>query len=392
MWNRTTLRIKVTLLTTLALVLVTVCITWLSNYNARQNIVNPVINIARTTAVAVDGIDADVYITETIIKTEGLSQELWMSTYVAVTSAILESQNNFQVYSIVIAVVFVLIGAVGAYFISGRALGPIKSLAEKIEVIDEHSLDEELEVPNSNDEVSRLTYSFNNMLGKLNRSFEMQKLFAQNAAHELKTPLASIRANIEVLQLDDKPSVDEYKEVVDVVKDSTEQLISIVEGLLSINSVTDESAWKSFDARAAFVKILGELHEDILKKNLAVSLLGDCRIKGDEALLERAFSNLVHNAVRYNVENGEINISLADDNIIIEDSGVGIPAGNFAHIFEPFYCVDQSRSKDLGGNGLGLAIAKNIFDKHGMEISISSLLGKETKIIIKHNFKDPQKS
>lgn len=392
MWNRTTLRIKVTLLTTLALVLVTVCITWLSNYNARQNIVNPVINIARTTAVAVDGIDADVYITETIIKTEGLSQELWMSTYVAVTSAILESQNNFQVYSIVIAVVFVLIGAVGAYFISGRALGPIKSLAEKIEVIDEHSLDEELEVPNSNDEVSRLTYSFNNMLGKLNRSFEMQKLFAQNAAHELKTPLASIRANIEVLQLDDKPSVDEYKEVVDVVKDSTEQLISIVEGLLSINSVTDESAWKSFDARAAFVKILGELHEDILKKNLAVSLLGDCRIKGDEALLERAFSNLVHNAVRYNVENGEINISLADDNIIIEDSGVGIPAGNFAHIFEPFYCVDQSRSKDLGGNGLGLAIAKNIFDKHRMEVSISSLLGKETKIIIKHNFKDPQKS
>ena len=392
MWNRTTLRIKVTLLTTLALVLVTVCITWLSNYNARQNIVNPVINIARTTAVAVDGIDADVYITETIIKTEGLSQELWMSTYVAVTSAILESQNNFQVYSIVIAVVFVLIGAVGAYFISGRALGPIKSLAEKIEVIDEHSLDEELELPNSNDEVSRLTYSFNNMLGKLNRSFEMQKLFAQNAAHELKTPLASIRANIEVLQLDDKPSVDEYKEVVDVVKDSTEQLISIVEGLLSINSVTDESAWKSFDARAAFVKILGELHEDILKKNLAVSLLGDCRIKGDEALLERAFSNLVHNAVRYNVENGEINISLADDNIIIEDSGVGIPAGNFAHIFEPFYCVDQSRSKDLGGNGLGLAIAKNIFDKHRMEVSISSLLGKETKIIIKHNFKDPQKS
>jgi len=112
--------------------------------------------------------------------------------------------------------------------------------------------------------------------------------------------------------------------------------------------------------------------------------MGDCHITGDRTLLERAFFNLVHNAVRYNVDNGIVKVRLTENNIIIEDSGVGITTENVKHIFEPFYCVDKSRSKKLGGNGLGMAIAKNIFDSHNIEISIFSEPGEGTQIILKN--------
>ncbi|MCL2703811.1 MAG: HAMP domain-containing histidine kinase [Defluviitaleaceae bacterium] len=242
----------------------------------------------------------------------------------------------------------------------------------------------QIETPKSNDEISRLTRSFNNMLGKLNRSFENQRLFAQNAAHELKTPLASIMANIEVLQLDGEPPADEYKEVIDIVKSDTHQLIELVEGLLSINNMIDEAIWQSFGGKDIFQKIINELKDDIEQKRIRVAITGDCRIKSDKPLLERAFLNLVLNAVRYNVDKGTVNISLSEGSIIIEDSGIGMSDENLGHIFEPFHCADKSRSKKLGGHGLGMSIVKNIFDKHNMEVIISSKLGEGTKIIINY--------
>jgi len=292
-----------------------------------------------------------------------------------------QSQSDFQTHSILIAIGVVLLGTFAAYIIAGQALKPIKSLAERIEEVDANNLNQPIEPPNTIDEVSRLTDSFNNMLEKLNRSFEAQKLFAQNAAHELKTPLASMRANIEVLQMDAEPSIEEYREVVGVVKDSTERLIALVEGLLFLDNRAEDRA-QLFSGREVFEKILDELREDILQKNLSVSIEGDCHIRGDKALLERAFSNLVHNAVRYNVESGAVAISLSAGNIAIEDSGIGIPVEHLAHIFEPFYCVDQSRSKHLGGHGLGLAIAKNIFDKHHMELQVFSERKEGTTIVL----------
>ena len=416
MWNRITLRMKITLLTALALSIIAAGVTGFSIYNARQITFLPSGNLTvahstgffgaenpdipfipfreREHTVAGIWIHADpfdmayiggVHTQVRVISSDALQLQGGSAWHIRGQDALMElsqTQRDFQTHSIVIAVLAVLFGTFAAYIISGQALKPIQVLAGRIEEVDASNLNQAIEPPKTIDEISRLTHSFNNMLEKLNRSFEMQKLFAQNAAHELKTPLASMRANIEVLELDAKPTEEEYKEVVGLVKDNTERLIGLVEGLLSLTSTSDEALWQSFSGRVLFEEILDELQDDIAEKNLEVSITDDCRLKGDRGLLTRAFSNLVHNAVRYNVRGGAVKIRLLADSITIEDSGAGIPAAHLAHIFEPFYCVDQSRSKDLGGHGLGMAIAKNIFDKHHMELQISSDPDQGTTIIV----------
>ena len=159
-------------------------------------------------------------------------------------------------------------------------------------------------------------------------------------------------------------------------------MIELVDGLLSINNSTDEMQWHTFSARNVFDTIINELKNDITHKGLDSAITGDCHITGDNTLLERAFFNLVHNTVRYNVESGSVKITLSDNGVIIEDSGIGISDEHLTHIFEPFYCADKSRSKKLGGHGLGMTIAKNIFDRHGMKICIFSEVGQGTKITL----------
>jgi signal transduction histidine kinase len=380
MLSKISLKIRITLLTMIALSFVTASITVLSNYNANQNLVIPF-------EILFENLGLELNDIQTVPRFEiqdGISTPINPIPYDTAAMKVFTrtSQSNFQNYSIIVAAIFVLLGTVLAYVISGQTLKPIKSLAEKIKVIDENNLDIKIEPPKSNDETARLTNSFNNMLEKLDRSFKTQKLFAQNAAHELKTPLSFIRASVEVLQLEEKPTEDSYIEVIEIVKDSTERLIGLVEGLLSLNSAVDEQQWQTFNVREIFEIIFNELETDITRKTLNVSISGDCFIKGNKTLLERAFFNLVHNAVRYNIENGKVSITLANGNIIIEDSGVGIPKEHLTNIFEPFYCVDKSRSKKLGGYGLGMSIAKSIFDRHDIKIRIYSEPGNGTKIIL----------
>ena len=380
MWNKISLRVKLTILTALALSLLTACITGISIYNARRNFVIPLASFEsdRNHNERHDSQFHNV----PIESNRGFYSDM-ENRQTDIMFFVNRSQNDFQTQSIIIAALFILIGTLGAYIIAGRTLKPIKALADKIEEIDENNLNIRVEPPKTNDEVSRLTHSFNRMLSKLDRSFENQKLFAQNAAHELKTPLSSIMAHIGVLELDDEPTADEYKEVVGIVKISTQRLIELVKGLLSLNSILDEAQFQSVNVRRTVEMIIDELQEMITKKNINIAVSGEYRLNGDKALLERAFFNLIHNAVRYNNDKGEVKITLAPDNIIIEDNGVGIPAENLEQIFEPFYCVDKSRSKKLGGHGLGMTIAKNIFDKHEIELNIFSEAGKGTKIILR---------
>ena len=382
MWYRVTLRTRITLLTMFALTLVTVSLTMLSIYNAERHFV---IQLAALESHDMDDMQIFPHFEPYEFDMVGIEFDAEMSIiFRAATAGSVTQQalRGFQIHSVAIAAFFILIGTSLAYTISSQTLRPIKSLAEKMEDIDVNNLSAPIPIPKQNDEVSRLTHSFNNMLTKINRSFETQKFFAQNAAHELKTPLASIRTNIEVFQLDANPSEDEYKEVINTVKDDAERLIELMERLLQLNSIVSEKNCQSFDVRDVFEVIIDDLKPGIIQKALSVELRGGCMIKGDKVLLERAFYNVVHNAVRYNVSGGKVDIILSENCIVVEDSGVGIPAEHLSHIFEPFYCVDNSRSRKLGGSGLGMAIAKNIFDKHNMETQITSETKQGTKMII----------
>lgn len=392
MWNRLTFRTKLTLFTIIVLVLVAVGIGWASVLNTHRAFFAP-----RFT-------DPDGYIQGFHIHTDELAdffqraddaaiglraaELVRMDTFedvlqrgeIRITTQ--ESHRNFLNISILIIIAFIFVGAIGAFIISGQTIKPVKSLAKKMGDIDINNLSTTIELPKANDEISQLTHSFNNMIGKIDRSFEIQKLFAQNAAHELKTPLAFIRGSLDVLEIGDKPTEDEYKETFDIIKSSTDRLIELVEGLLSLNNETNEQQWQLFSVKSIFESIAGDLHEDIKRKHLTVSISGDYNMRGDKTLIERAIFNLVQNAVRYNIDNGEVKISIAENCITIEDSGVGIPADSLEHIFESFYCVDKSRSKKLGGHGLGMAITKNILEKHHMEIRVTSEAGKGTKVFL----------
>ena len=379
MWNKITLRIKITILTVFALTATTLGMMFLANINAQENVLTPlremelrelqqqIYFIPRPESQILNFVTAEDFGYRLLINPIG--QELF------------QVQSEFRIYNFAIAFGFIILGTLTAYLISGQALKPIKSLAKQVEEVGVNNLSKQLKQPNSGDEVARLTHSFNNMLEKLSHSFEMQKLFAQNAAHELKTPLASMRANIEILKLDNEPTVEECLEVLDAVATDTEQLIGLVEGLLSFNNER-KTKDEIFDIRTLFIGIIDKLESEIVSKKLQIEITGVGEWNGDKTLLEQAFFNLVHNAIRYNTDNGQVKITLAENRIIIDDTGIGIPFKDLKQIFNPFYCVDSSRSKDLGGNGLGLAITKNILEQHAIDIRIFSKVGKGTKILI----------
>jgi len=371
MWNKITLRLKITVLTAVSLTAMCVCLTAISIYNTNV-FYEPITYIA-------DKQPINVIVSENV----DLQNITNIDDIKVIDGIFLGSREIFKTQSIISAVIIIIIGTVISYFITGRTLKPLNTLADKIEEIDENNLNAQ-NIPTLNGgEVARLTKSFNNMLEKLDRAFHAKKLFASNAAHELKTPLANILTTIEVMQMDDKPSVEEYEEVIEITKENVDRLTVIVQDLLRFNADLDDGLCERIQTNELFEKIVVDLSKNIEEKNISVSINGNIEIYGEKTLLERAFYNLVLNAVKYNRDNGEIKIAATKDEIIIEDTGIGIPIENIPQIFDPFYCVDKSRSRSLGGNGLGLSIAKQIFDKHNMAITVSSEENKGTKIFIK---------
>ena len=151
---------------------------------------------------------------------------------------------------------------------------------------------------------------------------------------------------------------------------------------MSFNNELQAAKSETFEVRLLLESVIDKLQTEIAAKDLQIQITGTGGWQGDKRLLEQAFFNLVHNAVRYNIESGMVNIKITDSRIIIDDTGVGIPFKDLKQIFNPFYCADSSRSKELGGHGLGLSITKNILDKHDMDIQIFSKVGKGTKVLI----------
>ncbi|WP_221469438.1 sensor histidine kinase [Cohnella nanjingensis] len=283
--------------------------------------------------------------------------------------------------------IMIIVGTGTSYFIAGKALKPVAKLSKSIENIDESKMFQRLEDFDTNDEVARLAVSFNHMVSRLEKAFNHQKQFAANAAHELRTPLAGIITNIEVLQLDENPTIQEYKQVLEDTFANAQRLSALVYDLLKMNSASSSDHFEIFDIKEMFDEIILALAESSNVKNVRIeNNITDIMFLGEKALLQRAFFNLVQNAVKYNGMNGEVLISAAlkDDFAIvyIEDTGMGIPEDELENIFEPFYRVDSSRSRELGGSGLGLSIVKTIIEKHNGKILIESEIGVFSKVIV----------
>lgn len=378
MMKKLSLRMRLTLLSALVMASVAVILTSMFLFGADRIFV-------RDLEQKMTFQPQDIIITS--VKKEGVSNE--NMDLQEVTVSLKKAGTQFNLWGMAALFLVLILGTGATWLMAGHVLKPLKELSSAIEEISGNDLSNRVEIQGRQDEIGRLARSFNHMMDKVSASFERQKRFSASAAHELKTPLATILVNLEVLELDGKTSPDRMEKVLTIVKANTERMIRLVEDLMRLTSDKDHEMEEEVELSEVFAITLDELSPLIRKKDLTVSIENtpDISLTGSRVMLYRVMSNLLENAAKYNREHGSISIVTGrDDNgvtVKIEDTGIGIPEEALSHIFEPFYRVDQSRSRAVGGAGLGLPLVKDIVEKHGGEVTVKSAAGEGTTFILR---------
>lgn len=289
----------------------------------------------------------------------------------------LESLRN---YSLIFLGGVLLLGTAGGYFISGRMLKPIDRVSSLAARISSSNLKERINHHGPDDEMKRLADTFDDMLGRLESAFDSKEQFIQNASHELKTPIAIAQTNIEVIEMEEKATVADYKSLMEVIKPSLERMNVLSQNLLLLSGDRQNQVkWSIVDIASLLKEVVTDFGAKaaLAEVNLELELVPEgVFLKGEAQYLKQAISNLVDNAIKYNHPGGRVMISAhaKDSQLIIQvhDSGIGISHMDQQHIFDRFYRVEKSRSRAKGGAGLGLAIVKKIVEDHGGTISVES--------------------
>lgn len=305
---------------------------------------------------------------------------------ISIESAIEETTSRIYWFSIIAFILVVTIGGMCTYFVVNNALIPIVELNKNIKKINEDNLNSNLSIKGANDEIKELTISFNKMIAKLENAFASQKRFNSSVAHELKTPLAVIKTNIDVLKSSNCKSLEEYDKTLAVVEKSILKMNLIIETLLDI--IRQENA--PLNEIVSIDEILEDIVDDLSiianKKNIKLKLNSyniKNKIKGNEIMLYRAFYNVIENSIKYNKINGSIDILCYQDLNTIEvkviDTGSGIKEEDYDEIFKPFYRCEGINSYSKNGVGLGLSLTQSVIKLHGGEINVKSKLNEGTE-------------
>lgn len=282
------------------------------------------------------------------------------------------ARDTFLHQSILYVILIVAFGGGMTYYLSGKALEPLNALSIQMKNRSVHNLSEELPMPQSQDEIADLTCAFNHMSVKLDNAFAMQKRFSQSAAHELRTPLTVLKTKVEVFNKKSNHTREEYDQLLSTIIIHTNRLSEVVKNLLNLTNMDALPLNEEIELRSLLMNVSEELVDLAKSKNIGITILGEeCIRGGNYTLLHRAFYNLVENAIKYNVENGAVQIRIKDKEVTITDTGIGVSSELHSLIFEPFFRVDKSRSRQMGGAGLGLAMVKAIVEQHQAQISVS---------------------
>ena len=297
------------------------------------------------------------------------------------------TKDLFRIRSMIATGIIILLSSIGTYFISRRALTPLHDLSTKIGKIQAQNLSESLEIPDSNDEISQLTASFNKMLSRLDDAFTAQKQFSASAAHELRTPLAVMQTNLEVFARKKEPSTDEYLELFSMIQEQTGRLSHLAEILLDMTGIQTVERSETISLAELTEEVFCDLASVAEQKQIElIQRDGDCTVTGSYLLLYRAVYNLVENAIKYNHPSGKVTVTLHPGKVILDassqphpadcafieisDTGIGISPEYQEKIFAPFFRVDKSRSRAMGGAGLGLALVTEIARQHGGQVKV----------------------
>lgn len=308
----------------------------------------------------------------------------------AVTFTIKAAGTRFNMWGLAGLFLMLVFGTAATWFMAGKVLKPLGELSNTIEEISGNDLSRRVdtEIQDRQDEIGRLALSFNNMMDKVGASFDRQRRFSASAAHELKTPLATMLVNLEVMELDGQIAPARMEKVLSVVKTNTERMIRLTEDLLRLTSDKDSEMGEEVLLDEAVAIALDELSPLLREKRLTVSVqdMAGIKMTGNRVMIYRAMSNLIENAAKYNRDGGSIRVTAeaSEHKIIVKiaDTGIGIPEAELPRIFEPFYRVDRSRSRAVGGSGLGLSLVGDIVEKHGGRTLIRSIPGEGTEITV----------
>ena len=288
------------------------------------------------------------------------------------------NKADYKRNSLIISALLALLGGVATYFISGHALRPINEFSDKIEEVQAQNLADSQIEENKIKELNQLSVSYNKMLERLSDAFEIQRQFTANAAHELRTPLALMQVQLDLYHSNSHPDNDaDTVQMIKMVTEQNDRLNKMVKTLLDMSELQTVGR----DDEIILDALVDEVLEDLepLAEGKNIRLIGKCKditMVGSDILIYRLVYNLVENAIKYNHSGGQVTVT-ADRKekhvyLSVEDTGAGIPEELKERVFEPFFRVDKSRSRELGGVGLGLALVREIVRVHDGSITVKS--------------------
>ena len=288
------------------------------------------------------------------------------------------NKADYKRNSLIITVLLALLGGVVTYFISGHALRSIREFSDKIEEVQAQNLSDSRIEENNVKELNQLGISYNKMLERLSEAFEIQRQFTANAAHELRTPLALMQVQLDLYNSASHPGNDaDTLQTIKMVTEQNDKLNRMVKTLLDMSELQTVGRDDKIILDAIVEEVLADLEPLAVEKN--IKLIGKCEdatMIGSDILIYRLVYNLVENAIKYNHPLGQVTVTAYQRNkhvyLSVEDTGSGIPKELRERVFEPFFRVDKSRSRELGGVGLGLVFVREIVRVHDGSICIKS--------------------
>ena len=296
------------------------------------------------------------------------------------------AQGRFRATNWYITAAVTLLSGILAYFVSGRALKPLRSFASQVEMVQMNNLADMKIDEDVLPEFKQLSHSFNQMLERLNNAFAAQQQFTGNAAHELRTPLALMQAQLELFSAEHPDVQPETAEFLTLLREQTERLTQMTRTLLEMSNLRHVARNERIQLAPMIEEIFTDLAPLSDKRGVTLTAEGDGIMTGSDALIYRLIFNLAENAVKYNRPGGSVRVSVTQEPgkllLRVSDTGCGIPEEYQRSIFQPFFRVDKSRSREFGGAGLGLSLVWEIAELHGGSVWVEESSEKGTTIAV----------
>ena len=368
MKTKLSLQWRLTLITTLCIAVICGCLTLFVYGNGVYYIDSLQHTVDTQLGDGSNATSAEIYI--------GIPDDAWDDFVSDFSVQVYNNKANYKKNSLLFSALMALAGGVATYFISGRALKPLCEFSDKIEEVQAQNLSDSRIEESSVAELNRLSVSYNRMLARLSEAFKMQRQFTANAAHEFRTPLAVMQLQLDLYNSTEHPTNDACaQQTIRMMTEQNERLSKMVKTLLDMSELQTVARDDEIALDALVEEVLADLEP--LAQEKAIHLTAQCdavTMTGSDILLYRLVYNLVENAIKYNTPGGTVTVGAAQQDkhirLTVADTGTGIPEELKERVFEPFFRLDKSRSRALGGVGLGLALVREIVSVHGGSISV----------------------